>query len=250
MTTTIVGPNEPLHLSDECLLWNSSCGGNRKLAINEFFNGTLWWLQENVCFYDLVNPLCSTYVSQDVMSEFTIIKSWMRSPQCASVSSEYDLLLGLTPVSPVPGDVCCNTCQIIAENVEVYYWPDPDENTSCLSIVGSGVNPPLYGATSIVTVNEGLQSNSTITYWGCTTQNHASGDSYITTALLTSIGSVTFKEPLLNPWSIPSCVETPSAFPGVSISFEARGHSLVLPPNITQNDGLPASTVIMDGFTL
>ena len=259
MTTTIVGPNQPLYLSDECLLWNSSCGGNRTLAINEFFNGTFWWLQENECFVDLVKPLCSTYVSHDVMSEFSIIKNWMRSPQCFSVSSEYDLMQGLAPESSIPGTSCCGTCQMSGQNVDVYYWPDPDANTSCLSIVGSGVNSPLYGATSTVTVDEDTQSNSTITYWGCTTQNYASEDSYITTALLTSIGPVTFKEPLLNPWSIPHCVETPSAFPGISGSFEARGlypsihargHSLVLPPNITQNDGMPASTVVMGEFTL
>ena len=92
VTTTVVGPDEPLHLKDECLLWNSSCAGNRTLAINEFFNGTIWWLQENECFVYPENPLCSKLVSQDTMSAFAVIKNWMRSPQCLSVSSEYSLI--------------------------------------------------------------------------------------------------------------------------------------------------------------
>lgn len=156
---------------------------------------------------------------------------------------------GQTPVTSVLGTTCCDTCFISAQSVDVYYWPDPDANTSCVTIVGSDVNPPLYGATT----------GSAATYWGCTVQDPVSGPSYVTTALLTSIGPVTFKEPLVDPWLAPSCVTKASTFPSPSISIEARGphasihargHSLVLPPNITQNDGLPASTVVIRGFTL
>ena len=259
MTTTFVGPDQPLHLKDECLLWNASCTGNKTLALDEFFDGTLFWLQKNECFVHNENPSCSKLVSQDTMSTFAVIKTWMRSPQCLSSSSEHQVILGQTPAPYTLGTTCCDICQIDAQNVDIYYWPDPDANTSCLSILGSGVNPPLYGATSIVTMPVDSPMNTTITYWGCTAQDPSSGLSYITTALLTSRGSVTFKEPILNPWSIPPCVETASALPGVSTpagsrglypSIHARGHSLVLPPNVTQNDGLPASTVVMGTFTL
>lgn len=261
MTTTIVGPDQPLHLSDECLLWNSSCTGNKTLALDEFFDGTLAFLQENECFTDPHNASldCSKYVSQDLMSEFAVIKDWMRSPQCLSSSSEHQLMQGQTPLSYMLGDSCCDFCNIAALNVDVYYWPDPDANTSCLSIVGSGVNPLLYGATSGVTTPEYAVTGSTITYWGCTVQDPSSGYSYMTTAYLTSIDSLTFKELIVNPWSAPPCVEKASTFSNPSISIEARGlhasihargHSLILPPNVTQNGGLPASTVVMGGFTL
>ena len=82
MTTTVVGPQKPLHLSDECLLWNSSCTGNKTLALDEFFEGTQFWLLENLCFVQPNNTSldCSKYVPQDVMSEFAVIKDWMRSP--------------------------------------------------------------------------------------------------------------------------------------------------------------------------
>ena len=261
MTTTVVGPEQPLHLSDECLLWNASCTGNKTLALKEFFGGTLAFLQENECFVFPHNASldCSKYVSQDVISEFAVIKDWMRSPQCLSSSSEYQLMQGLTPYTSMLGNTCCDFCYIDAQSVDIYYWPDPDANTSCLSIIGSSVNPPLYGATRGVTTPEYALTGSTITYWGCTAQGKFSGPSYITTAQLTSIGPITFKEPLVDPWLAPPCIEKTSAFPSLSISVEARGlhasihargHSLVLPPNITQNDGLPASTVVMGDFTL
>ena len=258
VTTTVLEPGPPLHLKDECLLWNASCTGNRTLALDEFFERTLAFLQENECFVHHENPSCSKLVSPDTMSEFAVIKTWMRSPQCLSSSSEHQVIQGGTPMPYTLGTTCCDICQISAQNVDIYYWPDPNANTSCLSIVGSGVNPPLYGATSVITMPVS-PFNTTITYWGCTAQDPSSGLSYITTALLTSRGSITFKEPLLNPWSVPPCVETASALPGLSTSIEsrtlypsihARGHSLVLPPNITQNDGQPASTVVMGGFTL
>lgn len=261
MTETVVGPDQPLHLSDECLLWNTSCTGNKTLAIDEFFNGTLFWLQENECFVSPLNASldCSKYVSQDVMSEFAVIKDWMRSPQCLSSSSEYKLMQGQTPFSYMLGDSCCDFCEISAQNVDIYYWPDHDANTSCLSIVGNSVNPLLYDATRVVTTSNGSPMSSTITYWGCTVQDPSIGLSYMSTAQLTSIDSITFKEALVDPWSAPPCVEKASAFPSPSMSIEARGlrasihargHSLVLPFNITQNNGLLASTVVMGEYTL
>lgn len=261
MTSTIVGPENPLHLSDECLMWNSSCAGNKTLALDEFFDGTVFFLQENECFVDPHNASLdrSKYVSQGVMSEFAVIKDWMRSPQCLSSSSEWDLMRGQTPVTYISGNSCCNICRIQAQNVDVYYWPDPDANTSCLSIVGNTVNPLLYGATSSVTKPYYALTASTITYWGCTALDPLSGQSYITTARLTNIGTVTIKEPMVNPWSAPSCIEKPSALPSPNTSIEARGlhasiharaHSLVLLPNLTQSDGRLASTVVMGDFTL
>lgn len=261
MTRTVVGPDKPLHLSEECLLWNNSCTGNKTLALEEFFSvGTLNWLEENECFVKPENASldCSKYVAQNVLSEFAVIKDWMRSPQCLSSNSEFQLMQGQTPLPHSFGQSCCNYCEISGQNVDVYYWPDADADTSCLSIVGSSVNPPLYGATRSVTTPDPLET-STITYWGCNVEDSFSGQSYMTTALLTSIGDVTFKQALVNPWSAPSCIEKASALPSSTISVEARrfhasiharGHSLVLPPNVTQMDGLLITTAVMEGFTL
>lgn len=172
---------------------------------------------------------------------------------------EQQSIQGQTPRRSVSEISCCSLCLITAQNVDVYYWPEPDADTSCLSIVGSSVNPPLYGATHGIIQSAGIAAPSAITYWGCTVQDPISGPSYVTTARITSIGPVTFKKPLVDPWLAPPCVEEAPAYQSPSTSIEARrlhaaiygrGHSLVLPPNITQNNGLPVSTVVMEGFTL
>ena len=44
---------------------------------------------------------------------------------------------------------CCGgNCQIVADKVDVYYWPDPLADTSCSSIVGSEVSYIADGATT------------------------------------------------------------------------------------------------------
>ncbi len=42
---------------------------------------------------------------------------------------------------------CYGTCQLWAEKVDVYYWPKPGANTSCLDIVGDKIDPINYGGT-------------------------------------------------------------------------------------------------------
>ena len=50
-TTTIVGPKiSDVGLKHECLLWDSSCSGNNTSALNDFFDNTVWFLEETWCF--------------------------------------------------------------------------------------------------------------------------------------------------------------------------------------------------------
>ena len=62
-----------------------------------------------------------------------------------------------TPSTHILGLTYCGTCRNQAQDVDVYYLPDPDADTSYLDIVGSSVNPLLYDATrSIITSDHAL----------------------------------------------------------------------------------------------
>lgn len=54
---------------------------------------------------------------------------------------------------------CCGGCDFGADKVDVYYWPDPLADTSCLSIIGSQISDVADGATT--------DSMGSL-YWGCT----------------------------------------------------------------------------------
>ena len=137
-------------------------------------------------------------------------------------------------------------------NVDVYYWPEPDANTACLGVVGNNTNSPFPGATTVVN-----NIGNPFGYWGCTVD---SGSSIITTATEYVYGSVTLKQPVVNPWSPQPCIgsapfpantsfqstKTQALFP----SLQARDHSLVGPQNRTQSGGMLITTVILDDYTL
>lgn len=126
----------------------------------------------------------------------------------------------------IPGEV---NCILDGSYVDIYYWPEPDADTACLSIVGNNTNSPFPGATG--------------GYWGCTA---SSGSSFITTATEVITGTVTLKQPLVNPWSPQPCIKTLGTRP----SLQARDHSLIIPHTITQNGGLPITSVVIDNSTL
>ena len=204
------------------------------------------------------------YESPKTLSEFSRIKDWMRTPQCRSAGDKFGQ--GWESIDLM--ETCCGDPFISAENVDVYYWPEPGADTSCLSIIGDNVNPLTQGATT----------DSTGTYWACTAQNPTTdileasyvGSTYIwisamtvrsiiTTAQMASVGPITFKQSLYNPWSPPACLSMASSSPkpaasvgaqGLHASIHARGHSLVLPASVTQENGLPVSTVVSGQFTL
>lgn len=105
-------------------------------------------------------------------------------------------------------------CFLDGGYVDIYYWPEPDSDTGCLGIVGNNTNSPYPGATG--------------GYWGCMAD---SGSSFITTATEVISGTVTLKQPLVNPWSPQPYIKTLQTQP----SLQARDHSVIVPHKITQN---------------
>ena len=268
----------PITLSD-CVLWNSSCKGDKDVAAKNFFDNMVM-LDEKPCWRNGYNASyrCTDYEPAETLSAMSEIKDWMRGPECMSLSISYEGLIttpvtganttsmAITSMASIPGESCCGNPIIEAQNVDVYYWPEPGANTACLSVVGDSVRPLLEGATT---------SSGTI-YWGCTARHPKTTtstsvlgvgsvsivtqvDSIITTEQLTSVNSLTFKAPLLNPWSPPDCLgatqpvqssNTSAQVNAPSRSIHVRGHSLVVPTSMTGNDGMPVSTVVSDHFTL
>ncbi len=284
---------------DQCLLWNSSCSGNRTFAIDEFFNDTRGLLETNFCFSqfdqgvppgdqslvdipyipagghmvedsNIIPSDCEKYNPPERLSEWQGIKSWLRSPGCALAQNEWTKMGRTWTVEKPP---CCGDCFIGAENVDLYYWPEPDVNTSCLSIIGTTVNPFGYGATT-GSIHDLVEDYQTGTYWACPAKNPATSTlttdfgstvtsvySIITTAEITTIGSLAVKVSLFNPWSSSPCVETgtiprdsnrsnSSAELQAKHTIEARGQTLIIPSSITQTNGLPVSTMVLGNFTL
>ena len=151
-----------------------------------------------------------------------------------------------------PGEI---RCLLDGGSVDIYYWPEPDADKACLNIVGNNTNSPFPRATS-TTDMFGL----TWSYWGCTAQHPTSGSTIITTATEQVVGTVTLKQPVLNPWSPQPCIGEAPFYTNTSSqslktlatlpSLKARDHTLVIPPNITRNEGLPITTVVVENFTL
>ena len=289
---------------DQCLLWDTSCSGNMTLAIEDFFNNTIEPLIGNQCFSqfdagvqagdpglsipfvggsglvqldNIIPSDCIDYNPPERISEWRDIKSWMRSPSCVSAQDEWKASGGKATPDHSTGvkESCCEGCVVGAQNVDIYYWPEPDVDTSCLSIVGNSVNPFTYGATT----------SANTTYWACSPKApvtsvfpedlaYASSGSYyassgsitsvypiITTAQIETIGSLTVKVSLLNPWSSSPCIENDTTPQGSNSSnssvglhvrhaIQARNHTLPNPSSITQESGSSASTVVMGNFTL
>ena len=95
-------------------------------------------------------------------------------------------------------DLDAKNCALVVGDVDLYFWPDPSRDTSCLSIVGNATNPPMQDA-STRTVYGAFYNNSmyTTVYWGCTARDSALGESFITTAVLATTGSMSVKIHLL-----------------------------------------------------
>lgn len=290
--------------ADQCLLWDTSCVGNRTLAIEEFFNTTEGGILNNLCFSnfdsgnagialpevpaasepgqlvleDAANSSdCKNYNPPERLSAWKKIKSWMRSPGCVSAQEEWVKMGGIAYENSSNASSCCEACVVAAQNVDLYYWPQPDVNTSCLSTIGNTVHPLGFGAT---TAGLDITTAGLDIYWACTAKTPVTSTytwaginaadvlattttvSMITTATLTIIGSIFVKAPLLDPWASSPCVEvdtTPRGSNGSNDSAEIqaryapiqpRDHSLVIPSPITQEENMTVSTVVIGNFTL
>ena len=301
-----VGKASATNLNDSCILWDPSCSGNRTLAMDKFFNQTFQNdLQSNECFSQL-SPVNSAFISNcdkynppGRMTEFEEMKNWMRSQQCVSAAADWAARTPGTsnftyanakdwrasqedpdsqmadrldphPINYTSGVTpsCCGVCNINAQNVDLYYWPEPDADTSCLSIVGGSVRPLDYGATT-TEYSIDPTSTSTGTYWGCNpltstfynpmVRGNVTYTSATTTAQITAVGSLLVKVPLVNPWSPNPCLETGLPSKGSNISTEIRGkqagmhardHTLIVPSSVTSEIHSAVSTVVLGDFTL
>lgn len=234
-------------LPEECVLWNKTCGGDRTYAAEQFFNTTRYQLFLNSCFLDNESDVCRNLETEERLAEFQMMKDWMRTQECWSDLLEYDRRHNITPEDVTHKDFCCDTCHMGVENVDVYYWPDPNADTSCLSIVGDTINPPAHGGTTI-------QIGEVIgVHWECMA---ATGSSYITTATITTMGSLSMKQTLIDPWGPALCITAstasarPRSSPGLNATLQARAHTLVIPRTLANVSVLPSSTLVTDGFTL
>ena len=147
---------------------------------------------------------------------------------------------------------CCgDDCQIVADRVDVYYWPDPGADTSCLSIVGNQTSyVPEKGATTDAT--GGL-------YWGCTVYGTSLGimadqtSTVVRTATVTTVAGIQYKAYLVNPWDPSQCGNASATVSskqnttvqarGLPAAVHKRGHSLII-----TNSGV--STTVMGNYTL
>jgi len=242
------------NLEGTCMLWNTSCHGNKTHAMNEFFTNTSHFLYTDPCFQG--DPTeCDKGTSPERLLRYGQVKDWMRSPQCYSDYAEW------SPVGPGAavqnavviakdggfGEMqyrCCQGCIIHGGNIDIYYWPEVNASTSCLNIVGNDTYPLDYGATT----------DATGTYWGCTGQ-----DSTLTkTASVTTVSGHPMKAYINNPWSSNPCTSSPSLYPTQPTSTRinvphpgvfARAHSLITTSS-NQNIDSPIVSAVVGNFTL
>ena len=264
-------------LDDLCSLWDPSCSGNRTSAVDKFFNTDFQSdLLENKCFSpaDSINSVntsdCDIYNPLERKSDFKKLRDWMRSKECESAATKWGATNGGDPrgflaefgpdnqFTPGITQSCCGVCEIVAESVDLYYWPESDADTSCLSIIGDHVNPLGYGATTEA-------GNVATTYWGCNVKTSYDEDgrnitttSAVTTAIITNIGSLLVKAPLYNPWSSSPCLESDVNSKESNSSTEirdkharvqARDHTLLIPSSANK-DNLLVTTVVSGNITL
>lgn len=174
--------------TQECILWDPACHGNRSAALLDFFNETMPILLEDSCFTTEPqgNMVCSTspLPGPSLINSWSTIRSWMRSPACQTAREEAHRLNPSIQAHDPPSHAgCCGNCGVGGPNVDVYYWESPNANTDCLSIVGTNVAPLLDGATT----KEGT------TYWAVTTPGTDEVNSILTTAVYTSVNGISFK---------------------------------------------------------
>ena len=269
----------PADWNDECLLWDSSCSGNKTLAMQWFFE---WAFQTqdveskgvfgNRCFAMApgVNQSdCEKYNPPERLSDWQKIKNWMRTPQCVSNAEEWQNRTGHqwrffyqgvdeyvphqqlsaeegvaavdeSHSQPEVKPSCCQVCDITAQNVDLYYWPESDANQSCLSIIGETVKA----------LDDDATIESSHTFWACNSTDPSIPTTVqVLTAEITNIGGLQVKVPLFNSWSSPCMQDQATNRSGLG-PIVPRDHSPIIPSTITPNSGLPVSTVVSGNFTL
>ena len=214
------------------MLWDSSCSGNITVALDEFFNnsGTMYQLVYGAWEYYFVHREESG-IPPDTNSK---IVSWMREPDCLGSFLEWhtehpdqsnwsytdrayntDVLhtLDWSSVAASSSTLgCCDACELVGGNVDVYYWPVPGANTDCLASIGTTV-------ASDIDQNLGISDARGVGggWWNS----------------------------IPNPYNITSSPS--SSFSALPAALNARGHALLSAPD---NSSEPGTIAIQNGFTL
>ena len=176
-------------------------------------------------------------------SQWKSMMSFMHTPECLKV---------VGGKSPEYG--CCGICTFDPVPIQIYYWPQPGADDSCMDIIGTSIHPWDYGATVITYTPKGDIHATVGTQWGC------SLDTYPFTTVLaemTSVNGFTFKQNYFNPWlSDNPCSAT--SLPGskaISNRTSLSSHwsptqFIVLTSNNLVTKDASLSTIILDGYTL
>jgi len=199
---------------------NVTCPGDHAAATAHFFNETIYQLFYDRCFGPNTETSSSNICTGTALetaksstSVWSLVKAFMRNTACETAYKAVD-------ATPLPnmeafkgdtlwrgriGNMVAETgycqcgirgsCVIGGGNVDVYYWPSPHANTSCLSVVGNSVEHDILAGATVHTY--GSASTDSVTYWGYTTPGY---DGVITTSVYTKINGVPFKYPNMNPW--------------------------------------------------
>lgn len=214
------------------MLWDSSCSGNKTEVLDEFFknNGTMNALVYNAWEYYLVHRKQSGIPPDNN----TKIVSWMRDPDCRSSFLEWHTehldqpiwtytdraenenvlqTMDWSSLATTSGSVgCCDACELVGGNVDVYYWPVLGANTDCLASVGT---------TAVSNIDQNL---------------------IITDARGVGGG---WWNPQSNPYQLTSSPS--SSNQTVLYTLNARGHALL---SASDNGSESRTIAIQDGFTL
>ena len=214
---------------DFCALWNSSCPGKTTDAFIKF-EQDVHWQSGTLCnqqYHCTVNEQNVPPASKD---DFADLVKFARSGKCASMFGPVvsggigQFLTQYAEMGP-----CCGPCHFVPTIIDLYYWPQPDADTSCLSLIGSSVNAPDYGATTLTNVY-GPGDTVTSILWNCVTAssliNGTTSFGYLETATLNSVGSITYKQFFDNPWWPPTLCLTTTDHPALSVPSEAGGKQL------------------------
>ena len=145
-------------------MWDDQCTGSRTEALDLFFNnsGSLYnevygshciWSREIQCAPWLASP-----------AVLPKLLEWLRQPEC--VESFYDYhtqnadqppwtwsarmfdgwsthTIDWNTIATTTSNIgCCGQCNVFGGNVDVYYWPVPEENNDCVSTIGTSFNNP------------------------------------------------------------------------------------------------------------
>ena len=253
-------------LDAESCLWEGSCTGNSTDIADQFFGkgGTQAYLLR----YNGTYPTCfnneKSCPSEDA-AMFKPVRDWMRGSDCQSTMSAYhtEVFRGMGH-----GYGCCEDCGLTAGKVQLYYWPEPDADESCLEEIGD--YPLDFGATTERQTIRGITTKyEDVVYWGCLSTGSNGDVDTQTTASLNSknalMGNVTTKTRIMDPYG-GTAVWSRVCGSGLGhdeyLKTDISNSSIAKPSRIVtgqvvqpsslarwQNGTIP-STIVSDSFTL